>query len=379
MRFLLVAAFAAAGASAWAGEEVRTVEPAANAVVRQMNDFQREYFATPRAQREVNFTNKVFRHKMAAAKSAPLPVRFSWTGGEPPFVVRVCEGDRVFIETNLAARAVDLYNFKIATTYRWTVTSAGKTAESTFRTEDRAPRLIRVPGLHSVRDLGGRRGLDGRRIRQGLVYRSCGLNANAKIVYSDKERKVIDKDKSTVGKSFLSESARAYVVDVLGIRTEIDLRSPVRETLHMTGSPLGEKVKWLNYSSSAYGAVVRKGGGAAAFAKVFAVFLDEANYPIDFHCIAGRDRTGTVAFLLLALLGVDEDELAADWEALGFQFSTTALTHARTYNGLPRSLLNNKELAGTTLCEKTESFVKSLGFTDEQIAKFRSIMLEPKE
>ena len=43
------------------------------------------------------------------------------------------------------------------------------------------------------------------------------------------------------------------------------------------------------------------------------MFLDPANYPIDFHCIAGQDRTGAVAFILNALLGVEEEELYLDW------------------------------------------------------------------
>ena len=42
-----------------------------------------------------------------------------------------------------------------------------------------APRLIRVARVPNVRDLGGRVTEDGRRVRQGLLFRSAGLNDNA--------------------------------------------------------------------------------------------------------------------------------------------------------------------------------------------------------
>jgi hypothetical protein len=39
-----------------------------------------------------------------------------------------------------------------------------------------------------------------------------------------------------------------------------------------------------------------------------------------FHCIRGHDRTGMIAFLLLALAGVTPDEITADYQALGRLF-----------------------------------------------------------
>ena len=37
------------------------------------------------------------------------------------------------------------------------------------------------------------------------------------------------------------------------------------------------------------------------------------------------------------------------------------------------------ELSGATIHEKVAAYVKSVGFTDADIEKFRSIMLEPKQ
>ena len=39
-----------------------------------------------------------------------------------------------------------------------------------------------------------------------------------------------------------------------------------------------------------------------------------ANHPLVFHCTAGKDRTGVLAALLLAVLGVDEVTILDDYE-----------------------------------------------------------------
>lgn len=52
---------------------------------------------------------------------------------------------------------------------------------------------------------------------------------------------------------------------------------------------------------------------AHQFKAFFKILLDESNYPILFHCTAGKDRTGFAAYLLLRLLGVDEKVILEDY------------------------------------------------------------------
>jgi len=52
---------------------------------------------------------------------------------------------------------------------------------------------------------------------------------------------------------------------------------------------------------------------AGRFVGVLRALADETLHPIVFHCAAGKDRTGIVAALLLALLGVDDETIAADY------------------------------------------------------------------
>jgi protein tyrosine/serine phosphatase len=52
---------------------------------------------------------------------------------------------------------------------------------------------------------------------------------------------------------------------------------------------------------------------ADRFVGVLRMLADDAKHPVVFHCAAGKDRTGLVAALLLSVLGVDDETIAADY------------------------------------------------------------------
>ena len=173
------------------------------------------------------------------------------------------------------------------------------------------------------------------------------------------------------GKSRVEGENGAYILARFGIKSDIDLRTD-HECFGMTGSPLGDSVTWFHYSSSAYGGM-QKQTGKDAFKNVFKVFLDEKNYPVDFHCIAGQDRTGAVAFILGALLGYDEDILYLDWEVTGFWNHNAGFNHKDKFDHLVSGF--KKNYPADTIQESVVKYVRDIGFTDDDIAKFRSIML----
>jgi protein tyrosine/serine phosphatase len=53
--------------------------------------------------------------------------------------------------------------------------------------------------------------------------------------------------------------------------------------------------------------------GAAGIGVALGVLADAVTAPTVVHCVAGKDRTGVVCALTLALLGVADDDIAADY------------------------------------------------------------------
>jgi len=233
-----------------------------------------------------------------------------------------------------------------------------------------AARKLEWDGVENVRDLGGLPGLGGRRVRLGRIYRSAGLNDNAH--YRDKNKNVLPTSEwRGPGRTRIKPKAARHVVKTLGVKTDLDLRT-AGEVFGMSGSPLGKKVRWVNVSSDEYAELASE-KGRASFAEDFKVFLDESNYPIVFHCIAGADRTGTLACVLNGLLGVEEDLLHRDWQYTWTGRRNPVKAPERRWNSLMSAF---KEHEGATLNERIEKYVMSCGFTPEDIVRFRSLMLE---
>ena len=132
-------------------------------------------------------------------------------------------------------------------------------------------------------------------------------------------------------------------------------------------------MKLVKQQSSAYKGAVGD-YGKIYFRKFFRLLQDESVYPVVFHCSAGQDRTGSLAYILEALLGVDDEHLADEWAYTGFYNRSHGFCHAKFYDALPREL--KKRYPAPTTRESAEAFAHAAGITDEEIAKFRRLMLE---
>lgn len=280
---------------------------------------------------------------------------------------------------------VPVANLEVAEKYYWRVTSRGRCGfacrlnhgckESrrvvqspigSFRTEDFAPRWIEIEGdVGNMRDFGGRKTADGRRVKQAMAYRGQGLNSNS--VTGEEP-----------GRNRLTVNDVKYLTKTLGIRTDLDLRGQ-GETAGMKESPLGPDVKFIQHSSACYDGIFRK-DGKETMAKNFRVFCDPANYPIYFHCIGGADRTGALAYVLNGVLGVDRREIETDWESTFYP--------RIPFKDDKGNLVWNSELHfnngfakygkdGDSWNRRIELYLLDCGITEDEIAAFRSIMLEP--
>lgn len=244
------------------------------------------------------------------------------------------------------------YYYQIIATYQ------NKTVKSIifdFETEN-LPRTIYIEGVSNTRDIGGYYTADGKyRVKQGMIYRGANIDS-------------------------LSEAAKDSMLRKYGIKTELDLKASAGP------SPLGETVNFISVSAPYYalegGMGIDREDYQDALRTEIQAFANQDNYPIYVHCAIGRDRTGTIAFLINALLGVELKDLQLDFE-LSFLSSAGDTGIEPDYylegtsaplNCLYKYLMNYK--SGGSLQENTELFMLDLGITQSEIASIKSIMLE---
>ena len=153
------------------------------------------------------------------------------------------------------------------------------------------------------RDLGGLRTTDGRTIRPGALVRARSLDD-------------------------LREDEWAALYE-LGVRTLIDLRNdderaaapapPGISAVHRPLDAADDREFWAEWASDwRFGTPVYYGPHLARFPERSLAVLTAIAFArpggVLFHCMGGRDRTGMVTMLVLALVGVGPEDIAADYE-----------------------------------------------------------------
>ena len=220
--------------------------------------------------------------------------------------------------------------------------------DASFRTAA-LPRILSIDGVVNFRDIGGYTTTDGYVIRQGLFYRGSELDGAVKSEYK------------------LTETGRRQMLEILGIRTDLDLR--YLGDIGTPASPLGPGVTYFVYDSPGY-ADIFKAYGRSVVRQIFTELANPDRYPVYLHCTYGTDRTGTICYLLGALLGVSETDLQREYE-----LSTLYHTWVNS-PGYQSMVAQLNTYEGDTLKDKAENFLQECGVLPEQIAQIRSIFLE---
>jgi protein tyrosine/serine phosphatase len=166
-------------------------------------------------------------------------------------------------------------------------------------------RHVAFSTLFNFRDLGGLTTAEGRAVQRRRVFRSdtlSRLDAVDRIAFSQ-----------------------------LGVRTVIDLRRPAEVQAmgrvpewtqavwrhnhldhplwdHSTYTPEIGVARWL---ADRYRELAEH--GSADIVRVIGMLADAENGPTVVHCVAGKDRTGLIVALTLELLGVPDEQIAADY------------------------------------------------------------------
>lgn len=308
-----------------------------------------------------------------AELSKPEFLKFEWdatnikTSAKPTYYFTISENSdlssgRTYQTNENCAR---VYNLKLATRYYYRVsTKYGETESKSetlhFCTESSVFRNLYIDGVINARDLGGWRNSEGKfMVKQGMLFRSGPFNASNAAAYQ-----------RTITSDGLSE------ISHLGIKTEIDLRRTDNgETGKATSSPLGYGVKYvsapLNWDNADI--ALEKEENIASIKRIFEILGDEGNYPVNFHCTDGADRTGMIAFLINGLLGVSEADLYRDY--LFTDFANVSWIRYKTT--ISNSWLGTvKEQKGLTLQDKIVHLLRSFGVSLEDLSKLYFLMQE---
>ncbi len=246
---------------------------------------------------------------------------------------------------------LDMYLLKTGMKYHYRVYFADTdvVAQGSFTTAP-SPRILNITNVHNVRDIGGWETTDGKRVKQGLLYRGSELDGAVEPTY------------------FLTPKGQWDMLEVLGIRYDMDLRGEAENT--MGTHALGATVEHVYYGVQMYSGSFNNVNGREAIRRVFADLAKPENYPMYVHCTYGCDRTGTVMYLLEAMLGLSDEDLALEYE-LSSLFSGNIDRH-----NLKEGVAALSEYEGATTREKAESYLLSVGVTREEMASIRNIFLE---
>lgn len=222
----------------------------------------------------------------------------------------------------------------------------------------------------NLRDLGGYVGADGRRVRWGAVFRSAALHGLS--------------------------SADAERVDALGIRTVYDLRvagervsapisvPPPATTVHL---PLGggrvepeEMLRQVAAGATPTHVLVGIYTGvldeSAASLGILLRGLIEKPLPALVHCAYGKDRTGVAAAMLLLALGVDRDQVVAEYALTAPAPAEQRTRRAEVLRLLEELALTPERLAGLSRAEP-EVLAAALDHLDERYGGHHAYLTGP--
>ena len=347
------------------------------------------------------FTSKTPEEQIAAlknyatitAENGGVPVRFSWKGnGSVKYTLYLSDNENfdnadTYVSSGLKTE-IDVYNLLPATTYYYKVegTRPGDCSDTLqFSTNSVSIRYIVADGAANTRDIGGYKSINGT-VNYGKIYRGSfagginGLTNNGRNTFENelKIKTEIDLRKGAKQKSeYLSGNVGYYKFDVGSYTDIFDVatRNSLPKTARRDSTDKSSEIK-----------------------KLFEVLADESNYPVIIHCENGADSTGTMAFLINALLGVNEDDLIKDFElstfsklsgaryrsamnADGTAFDNTGVMQNDSeafvaFGATINALKDNYGIPGKSLSYAVENYLTSyVGVSSEEIENVKRIML----
>lgn len=259
--------------------------------------------------------------------------------------------DRNGYEMSVSSGTVTLVNDIPKQYTEYTVRNNGTITQVGTLKPTEALRLIKC-ATANVRDLGGW-ACDGGTVKYGKLFRGGEI----------------------------AEADIDIFKNQLGIRHELNLRglteSHEREEEWWDKSILGDDVGYTCPEQFVWHSI----SDTTTWKEILRCVFDcvAENKPLFFHCAAGADRTGTVACIVEAILGMSQSDIDKDYELTCFASGTGTDNSARRRNESDWknqiTAINNLTV-GTTFRDKVLNWVASMGFTVDEINAFRKAMID---
>ena len=295
-----------------------------------------------------------------ARRDQPVPATVFWTRDASSTAQHVTWStdatftDATTVEVDNSNASYEIYNLYPGKTYYYKVTATvgGSETElinSTFTTSGQV-RMIKADGVSNIRDLGGWTTASGKTIAYGKIFR---------------------------GAAFTSTTITQEGIDAVratGVKAELDLRDGSQDG-SMSASLLGSDVEY-NRIKLAQTASHMTGltNSKSQYIQCVQYVLDcvKNNKPVYFHCAIGRDRTGTLAFLLEGVLGMSKSDMYKEYELTNFSSLNTPCSKGQ----LDEMFTMIEGLSGATLEDKFYTYLTTeFGIAAADLDEFRTIML----
>lgn len=315
-------------------------------VVFPCAELETDFYSCKNYREEKRIVRKVLKAgKPDGYFTAPLPVEFE-TGKDGDLLLISENADMSnALEFTADGGRAEIYNLKRGKTYYYTVNGSEPVA---FRTAESLPRWIYAPGFVNIRDCGGETTRSGKKIKQGLYYRGPRLE-----------------------KSGTPEGLDA--LRALGIITDLDLRKEIKDVL--TESPLGADIRFIVHPCEGYDEFITPNVRENT-KQLIEYFADESIYPVYFHCHGGQDRTGTLTFMLGAILGLDDEKLIKEYEQTALTFPDKKMSRSRKDKLKPLLKELKKHNKSKTLSENAVDILRECGVSEETMRIIRGLLLE---
>ena len=207
-------------------------------------------------------------------------------------------------------------------------------------------RMIKSARASNVRDLGGWE-CDGGKVSYGKLFRGAEC-------YSE------DND---------------VFCNLLKINHELDLRYD--NEINEYKSPLGNNVQYTHINGVAYRISNQNYSNIKEIVNCV-INCIKNNEILYFHCVMGADRTGTLACILSAILGVNQSDIDKDYELTCFFSGVSSYEEGRYRNENDWISLINffQNYSGDTFRDKVVNFLVEIGISIKEINTFRKLMID---